>query len=132
GFSGRDTLTYTIKTGRSFGLATVTIDVVDGITLSGRVTATGAGGTARATRHGLRAADAGARVAAHVGTQSFLAKASADGRYDIQVAGAPGQVVRLESHRPGVALASIVGSYGRLAIEAGADRVLSRDENPLV
>lgn len=131
GFAGRDTFTYTVKTGRSFGLTTVTIDVVDGLTLSGRVTTMGTAGNVRA-RKDLRAAAAGATVSAHVGTQVFTAKVGADGAYLIDVVGLPGQVVRLESASPGVALASIVGSYGRLADEAGADGVLSVDENARV
>lgn len=129
GFTGRDTLTYIVKTVRSVGLATVTVDVVDGVTLSGKVTAmapTGAGARLRA------AAGAGAGVVARVGTQAFHAQAGKDGSYQIEVAGFADDMVRLESTSGSVALASIVGSFGRLADEAGADGVLTRDENSQV
>lgn len=131
GFSGSDSFTYTVKTGRSFGLATVTVAVVDGLTISGRVTANGPAPTALAGARGRLRAAAGstATVVAHVGNQTFQAQAGPDGRYEIQVTGMPGDIVRLESSASSVALASIAGSYGRLLGEAGADGVLVREEN---
>ena len=131
GFTGRDSLSYTIKTGRSFGLATVNVDVVDGLAISGRVTATGPAPTAatRSRARALPAKGAAVTVVAHVGDQSFHAQADADGRYRIDLIGHPGDMVRLESSASNVALASIVGSYGRLLGEAGADGLLVREEN---
>lgn len=129
GFTGRDTLVYSVKTGRSFGIATVTIDVVDGVTLSGRVTATGPA-SAAAARGRLRAgAGAGADVVVRVGGQVFQAQAGTDGRYEIPVAGNAGDMVRLESTSGGVVLASIAGSFGGLVAAAGSDGVLTRDED---
>ena len=125
GFTGRDTLRYTIKTGRSFGLATVTIDVVDGLTLSGKVTAAGPASAARARVAG----GASVGVVAHVGDQAFHAQAGKDGSYQVEVVGFADDMVRVESTSGSVALASILGGFGRLAEAAGADGVLTRDEN---
>ena len=59
GFAGRDSLAYSVKTGRSFGVATVTVDVGDALRLQGRVTERGPG----------------AAVSARVGDRRFHAKA---------------------------------------------------------
>src|SRR5690606_36464899 len=113
GFTGRDTLGYWIKTGRRFGAATVTVDVGDALRLQGKVTDRGAA----------------AAVSARVGERRFHAKADASGAYAIDVVGLEGEMVRLESSRGEVALASIVGGFERLLVEAGPDGVLTREEN---
>lgn len=113
GFTRRDQLRYLVKTGRSFGTATVSIDVGDPLRLQGRV---GEGGS-------------GAAVSARVGGHRFHAKADAQGAYAIDVIGLDADMVRLESRRGEVALASIVGGFERFLAEAGADGVLGRDEN---
>ncbi|MGY1458039.1 MULTISPECIES: Ig-like domain-containing protein [unclassified Luteimonas] len=113
GFTGRDSLAYSVKTGRSFGVATVTVDVGDALRLQGRVTERGPG----------------AAVSARVGERRFHAKADATGAYTIDVIGLEGEMVRLESSRGEVALASIVGGFERLLAEAGKDGVLTREEN---
>lgn len=113
GFKGRDTLTYSVKSPRRYGIARVTIDVAEGLRLQGRVTDAGAG----------------AAVSAWVGGQRFDAVADDSGGYVLDVAGLDDDMVRLESSSGDVALASIVGSYGRLRSEAGDDGVLTRDEN---
>lgn len=117
GFSGRDSLVYWIKTGRRFGVASVGIDVVastgEALTLAG----------------GIADRGAGAQVTAIVGGQRFHAQADASGRYELDVDGSPDDVVRVESVSGEVVLASIAGTMGRLRAQAGADGVLSRDEN---
>ena len=119
GFSGRDSFSYMVKTGRRTGFARVTVDVRDGITLAGRVTDTASGG-------------ATTTVLARVGTEVFQSQAAADGTFQIGITGESGDMVRLESHSAGIALASIVGPLGRLAAEAGPDGVLTRGENSRV
>lgn len=113
GYSGRDTLRYSVKTARSFGVATVTVDVGDALTLSGAVTEGGAN----------------ASVVASVGDHAFQAQAGADGAYSLEVIGRTGDMVALASASGDVALASIVGGFERLRVEAGGDDVLTRDEN---
>lgn len=117
GFVGRDTLRYLVKTGRRVGLATVTVDVAPAqLTLAGRVTEGGAD----------------AQVSAVSGRLRFMAQANAAGDYVLPMAGYDDDMVRLQSRRGQVALASIVGSFGRLRGESGADAILSRDENAQV
>ena len=113
GYSGRDTLRYSIKTQRVFGIATVTIDVGDALTLSGGVTDGGSN----------------AGVTATVGPHRFQGKAAADGSYTLDVIGRDGDMVALESASGPVALLSIVGGFTRLRQEAGTDGVLVRGEN---
>ncbi|MBJ6981832.1 Ig-like domain-containing protein [Luteimonas sp. MC1572] len=116
GFAGRDRIQYSVKTGRSFGIASVEILVGDAVVLDGAVT--DAGGNAH--------------VAAGVGGHVFRARAGADGRYRLEVIGLPGDMVTLSASSGDVALLAVPGTVGRLRGEAGADGVLTRDENSQV
>jgi len=113
GFTGRDSLTYLVKSPRRLGIARVTIDVGDTLRLQGRVAEGGAG----------------AAVSVQVGGHRFDAVADAAGGYAVDVIGRGEDMVRLESSRGGAVLASIVGGFARLRGEAGDDGVLTRDEN---
>ena len=113
GFTGRDTLRYSIKTGRSFGIGSVAIDVGDVLSLQGAVTDSGG------------AAD----VVASVGPHRFAGQADGEGGYLLEVIGRDGDMVTLATGSGGVVLASVVGGFERLRAEAGGDGVLSRDEN---
>lgn len=113
GFTGRDTLSYLAKTPRRPGMAQVTIDVGEAFSLEGRVTERGSG----------------AAVSAWVGGHRFDTTADPSGRYAIEVIGLGDDIVRLESRRREIVLASMVGGFERLRAEAGSDGVLTRDEN---
>ena len=113
GFTGRDSLTYLVKSGRRVGIARVTVDVGDTLTLRGRVTEGGGG----------------AAVSARVGRHRFDATADAAGSYQVDVIGLDADMVRLESRSGHTVLASIVGGFQRLRAESGSDGVLTREEN---
>ena len=113
GFTGRDSLTYMAKSSGRPGMARVTIDVGEALRLQGRVTERGAG----------------AAVTAWAGGHRFDASADANGDYVIDVVGSGDDMVRLESSRDEVVLASLVGGFEHLVAEAGDDGVLTRDEN---
>lgn len=113
GFTGRDTLSYMVKTPRRPGMAQVTIDVGEALRLEGRVTE-GSGGAA---------------VTAWVGGHRFGTRADVRGNYAIEVIGLGDRVVRLESRQGQIVLASIVGGFEHLRVEAGSDGILTRDEN---
>lgn len=115
GFVGRDRFSYMAKKGRNVGMATVTVDVGEPfmLTLNGKVTDGGAN----------------ARVTAMVGPHRYHAKAGTDGNYSIEVVGGAGDMVTLESSSGEVALLSIIGELEHLVDQAGADGVLTREEN---
>lgn len=120
GFTGRDRLTYLMKGIRSYGAASVVIDVRDAgeaLTLRGKV----AGPIANAP------------VVASVGRHQFRTVANAAGDYSLEVIGFGADMVSLAASGDGaqspVALRSSVGEFARLEAEAGTDRLLTRAEN---
>lgn len=117
GFAGRDRLSYLVKTGRRVGMGTVTVDVGPAqVTLAGRMTDAGA--------H--------AQVSAVAGQLRFTAQADGAGNYVLPMSAFDDDMVRLQGRRGEVALASIVGTLGRLRDDAGADTILTREENARV
>lgn len=117
GYVGRDAFRYLVKTGRSVGQAEVVVDVVPAmLTLSGEITDGGGPATVSVVSGRLR----------------FSGQSAVNGGYAVPMAGFDADMVRLQSRRGPVVLASVVGSMERLRDEAGADAVLTRGENAQV
>ncbi len=118
GFKGRDRFSYIVTGTSGSGQANVSVDVGDALVLQGRV---------------VDGPIANASVTASVEGRNFAAQADANGEYGVEVISLLDGMVTLDARGVGgqsfVRFVSIVGDFDRLAGEAGADGVLTRDEN---
>ena len=118
GFTGRDSFTYLVKRQRDVGIARVTVDVGEALVLRGKAT---------------DAPLAEATVSGSVDGRSFSVQADANGDYTLELISTDDGMVVLSARGTGAqsmaSFISYVGDFGRLQAEAGADGVLTRDEN---
>lgn len=118
GYTGRDRFSYLVKSGRRIGIGNVVVDVGSALTLRGKVTDDEIPlATVTATLNGNR----------------FTTQADASGAYALEIIGAANGMVTLDAvggaGQPSVRFQSVVGDFERLAVEAGDDDALAREEN---
>jgi hypothetical protein len=118
GFRGRDQFRYMANGSSGWGTATVVVDVGDALVLQGRV---------------VDDPIADALVTASVDGHDFTVQADGQGDYSVEMISPFGGMVSLEARGVGVQsfvrFVSVAGGFDRLADEAGADGVLTREEN---
>jgi hypothetical protein len=118
GFTGRDSFRYIAVGSTGTGSAVVTVEVGTPLTLQGRV---------------VDSPIADAQVTASVAGYTFSTQADANGDYSLELVSLGAGMVSIDARGVGaqsfVRLLSVVGDIDRLADEADADGVLTRDEN---